>query len=211
MQTVQSSVLCLYSSLFSLLNGGGSNSYGTANANLTDVTFSNINMRQILGSNYGKYHKFNLSLTSLSVPTVPATIVNGNDALIMFYMSGLNFSSGSAYSSVTGLDVSSAFIGDTRLNRAGSSAVNVADLITYPTTFFNTFSISKDITDITINLRSAVATLTATGATFLLPTANIYPRLTYTFFITPILETALLPFPSQEEQTLVYKQRLIKS
>ena len=191
MQTVQSSVLCLYSSLFSLLNGGGSNSYGTANANLTDVTFSNINMRQILGSNYGRYHKFNLSLTSLSVPTVPATIVNGNDALIMFYMSGLNFSSGSAYSSVTGLDVSSAFIGDTRLNRAGSSAVNVADF--------------------TIKLRSAVATLTATGATFLLPTANIYPRLTYTFFITPILETALLPFPSQEEQTLVYKQRLIKS
>jgi hypothetical protein len=210
MQTVQSSVFCLYSSL---LTAGSSNTYGTANTNFTDVTFSNINIRQILGSNYGKYRKFNLSLTSLSVPTIPVTILSGNESLIMFYMSGLNFSSGSAYSSVTGLDVASAFIGDVRINQPGAS-LNVANLVTYPTTFFNTFSISKDITDITINLRSVVATLTATGASFLINLANagaVCPKFTYTFFITPILETALLPFPSQEEQTLVYKQRLIKS
>ena len=208
MQTVQSSVFCLYSSL---LTAGASNTYGTANTNFTDVTFSNINMRQILGSNYGKYAKFNLSLTSLSVPIIPINITNGDNSPVMLYMSGLNFSSGSAYSSVTGLDVASAFVGNFRVNRAGFTAQNVADLITYPTTFFNTFSISKDITDITINLRSPIATVTATGATFLLSSAFTYPALTYTFFITPILETALLPFPSQEEQTLVYKQRLIKS
>lgn len=39
---------------------GATNEYGTTNANRTIATFTNINMRQILGSLWDKYKKFNL-------------------------------------------------------------------------------------------------------------------------------------------------------
>ena len=46
METIQNGNLILYSSL---LVPGTTNKYGTANTNNTDLTFTNINLKQILG------------------------------------------------------------------------------------------------------------------------------------------------------------------
>ena len=52
METIQCGILVLYSSL---LVPGSTNQYGSANTNNTELTFTNINLKQILGANYDKY------------------------------------------------------------------------------------------------------------------------------------------------------------
>jgi hypothetical protein len=207
MQTVQSSVLVLYTSL---LTANTTNSYGSANNNFTDLTFTNINIRQILGDNYNKYYKFNLILNSIVIPVNAAGVSAGIDSAVALYMSGLPFDTSSSYSTITGTNVNLTFCGNYKLATRGNVAAN-SDVQTFAPTFFNTFlRPPHELVDITIALRSSVATLTATGATFILNSTIIYPRCAYCFSIVPVLDTELLPFPSREEQTLVNKQRLFK-
>jgi hypothetical protein len=207
MQTVQSGVLVLYTSL---VVANTVNKYGTANNNYTDVTFTNISMRQILGDNYDKFYKFNLILNSIIVPLNPVAVPVDNASAVMFYMSGLPFDISSSYSTITGTTTNNTLFGTMKLSLRGNTGVN-ADVATFPPLFFNTFlRPSGDLVDITISLRSSVATFTAGVPSFLLPTTTIYPRVSYSFSITPVLNTALLPFPGKEEQTLVNKQRLFR-
>jgi hypothetical protein len=205
MQTVQSSVLVLYTSL---LTASTTNRYGTANVNFTDVTFSNISMRQVLGSNYDKYYKFNLILNSIMIPTSPTDIPNGNDGAVMLYMSGIPFDSSACYSTITNTTTNSTLFGTVKLDIRGATT-GTSDIATFAPSFFNTFlRPTNDIIDISIALRSAVATFTGAVPSFLFSPVNIYPRFVYSFSITPVLDTALLPFPSREEQSLVDRQRM---
>jgi hypothetical protein len=60
-----------------ILTTGSTTSFGTCNANRTIFTFTNINMRNILGTLFDKYEKFNLivnnvGLSSAAVPSVAA-------------------------------------------------------------------------------------------------------------------------------------------
>ena len=205
MESIQSGILVLYTTL---LVAGTTNKYGTANTNFTDVTFTNINLKQILGSNYDKYQKFNLILNSIIIPTTPIAINNGNPANVMLYMAGLPFDQGSTYSTITGTGSNISYIGCVHMDN--NSDIN-SNIYTYPPTFFNTILKPQDMNDITISLRSAVATVTATGATFLLAPGTVYPQFVYTFSIVPVLETLITPYPYQEDQTIAYKQRLFKS
>ena len=211
MDTIQNSVLVLYGSL---LVANTTNRYGTANSLLTDLTFSNINMKQILGTNYDKYNKFNIILNSVIIQTNTVNMPSGNQANAMVYMSGLPFDSGSTYSAVTGLNTNNTYIGAIRFTTGtvadSAPTSTTSSLVTFPGTFFNTISKPDPICNISIGLRSSVATITATGATFNL-SGLVYPTITYTFMITPVLETRVMDFPSQEEQNLVYKQRMFKS
>ena len=204
METIQNGNLILYSSL---LVPGTTNKYGTANTNNTDLTFTNINIKQILGSNYDRYQKFNLILNSIIIPVSTVAISIGNDANIMLYMSGLPFDQGSTYSTITGNGSNTSYIGCVHM--VNTSNLNSA-IVTYPPTFFNTIIKPQDINDITISLRGAIATLTATGATFLLPSSTIYPQMAFCFSIVPVLETLISQFPSQEDKTITYNQRLFK-
>ena len=204
METIQNGNLILYSSL---LVPGTTNKYGTANTNNTELTFTNINIKQILGSNYDRYQKFNLILNSIIIPVTAAAIPITNDANVMLYMSGLPFDQGSTYSTITGTGSNTSYIGCVHMVNASNA--NSA-IVTYPPTFFNTILKPQDQNDITISLRGAIATLTATGATFLLPSATIYPQMAFTFSIVPVLETLITQFPSQEDKTITYNQRLFK-
>jgi hypothetical protein len=207
MQTVQSSVLVLYTSL---LVASTTNRYGTANVNFTDVTFTNINMRQILGDNYDKYYKFNLILNSIVMPTSPTDIPNGNDGAVMFFMGGIPFDNSVCYSTIVGNNNNLTLFGTVKLDIRGATT-GTSDIAAFAPSFFNTFlRPANDNVDITIALRSGVATFTGNVPSFLFSTANIYPRFVYSFNIVPVLDTALLPFPVSQEQTLVYKQRLFK-
>jgi hypothetical protein len=204
METIQNGNLILYSSL---LVPGTTNKYGTANTNNTELTFTNINIKQILGSNYDRYQKFNLILNSIIIPVTTLAIPITNDANVMLYMSGLPFDNGSTYSAISGFSSNSSYIGCVHMVNASNA--NSA-IVTYPPTFFNTIIKPQDINDITISLRGAIATLTATGATFLLPSGTIYPQMAFCFSIVPVLETLITQFPSQEDKTITYNQRLFK-
>ena len=205
MQTIQSGILVLYSSL---LVPGSSNRYGTANTNNTELTFTNIDLKQILGSNYEKYLKFNLILNSIVVPVSAAAIGNDNDANIMLYMSGVPFDLGSTYSTITGFASNTSYIGS--IHMIANSNTN-SQIITFPPTFFNTIIKAQDKNDITISLRGAIATITATGATFLLPSGTVYPQMVYTFSLVPVLESLIMPYPSPEDKFIGFQQRLFKS
>jgi hypothetical protein len=54
--------------------GAGTNQFGTRNANFTIFTFTNINMRNILGSLWDKYDKFNLICNSIGFSLTGATM-----------------------------------------------------------------------------------------------------------------------------------------
>jgi hypothetical protein len=56
-----------------VLSYGGTNQYGTLNTNRTIATFTNINMRQILGSLWDKYTKFNLICNVIAMANTGTT------------------------------------------------------------------------------------------------------------------------------------------
>jgi hypothetical protein len=77
-----------------LLTAGGTNNYGTSNAGRSIYTFTNINLRNVVGNEiFDKYNKFNLILKN--VMTEYNTGVNwgnaGADRVLAINLSGFNF------------------------------------------------------------------------------------------------------------------------
>lgn len=73
-----------------ILSAGATNAFGIMNATMTNFTFTNVNMRQIIGTLWDKYNKFNLIFTSYGTGSV-ATSLSGNQRLQWFQVSGLQF------------------------------------------------------------------------------------------------------------------------
>ena len=73
-----------------ILSAGETNSFGTMNATMTTFTFTNVNMRRIIGTLWDKYNKFNLICASYGTGSV-ATSLSGNQRLQWFQISGLQF------------------------------------------------------------------------------------------------------------------------
>ena len=63
-----------------LPGAGGTNSAGTSNAFFSQLTWSNIDLRSVLGDMYNRYDKFNLCLTTLGCDAVTSTIGAGSYA-----------------------------------------------------------------------------------------------------------------------------------
>lgn len=73
-----------------ILSAGSTNAFGTMNATMTTFTFTNVNMRRIIGTLWDKYNKFNLICTSYGTGSV-ATGFSGAQRLQWFQISGLQF------------------------------------------------------------------------------------------------------------------------
>lgn len=73
-----------------ILSAGATNAFGTMNATMTTFTFTNVNMRRIIGTLWDKYNKFNLICLSYGTGSV-ATSLSGNQRLQWFQISGLQF------------------------------------------------------------------------------------------------------------------------
>ena len=73
-----------------ILSAGSTNAFGTMNATMTNFTFTNVNMRNIIGTLWNKYDKFNLICTSYGTGSV-ATSLSGAQRLQWFQISGLQF------------------------------------------------------------------------------------------------------------------------
>lgn len=72
-----------------LLTAGATTRYGTMNANKSLFTFYNLNMRQIIGSLWDKYEKFNLIVNNMSMMPLGAT--SGNQRRVYYLITGLQF------------------------------------------------------------------------------------------------------------------------
>jgi hypothetical protein len=73
-----------------ILSAGATNAFGTMNATITNFTFTNVNMRRIIGTLWDKYNKFNLICTSYGTGSV-ATGFSGAQRLQWFQIRGLQF------------------------------------------------------------------------------------------------------------------------
>jgi hypothetical protein len=73
-----------------ILSAGATNQYGTMNATTTNFTFTNVNMRRIIGTLWDKFDKFNLICASYGTGSV-ATSLSGNQRMQWFQISGLQF------------------------------------------------------------------------------------------------------------------------
>ena len=74
-----------------LLTVNTSNNFGNCNAGRSIYTFTNINLRNILGSMYDKYSKFNLILKNVMCEAVNTWGNVAQDQSIFINISGLNF------------------------------------------------------------------------------------------------------------------------
>ncbi len=73
-----------------ILTAGGTNAFGTSNAAKSIFTFTNLNMRQVIGTMWDKYDKFNLIFRNVGMGQ-SATVISGNGRRQFFVMSGLQF------------------------------------------------------------------------------------------------------------------------
>jgi hypothetical protein len=65
-----------------MLTAGGTNQYGTMNAQYSQFTFSQVPIRQILGTLWDKYDKFNIVATSFTQGPFGATLSNSQSRII---------------------------------------------------------------------------------------------------------------------------------
>jgi hypothetical protein len=73
-----------------ILTAGGTNEYGTMNSFFTNFTFTNVNMRRIIGTMWDKYNKFNLVCLNVGIGST-ATSLSGNQRNQWFQIQGLQF------------------------------------------------------------------------------------------------------------------------
>jgi hypothetical protein len=73
-----------------ILTAGGTNEYGTMNSFFTNFTFTNVNMRRIIGTMWDKYNKFNLVCLNVGIGST-ATSLSGNQRFQWFQIQGLQF------------------------------------------------------------------------------------------------------------------------
>jgi hypothetical protein len=73
-----------------ILTAGGTNEYGTMNSFFTNFTFTNVNMRRIIGTMWDKYNKFNLVCLNVGIGST-ATSLSGNQRFQWFQIEGLQF------------------------------------------------------------------------------------------------------------------------
>jgi len=83
-----------------ILTAGSTNQYGTMNANRNQFTFTNVDMRRIIGTLWDKYNKFNLVWNSIGLAQT-ATSLSTVQRAMFFQLSGLQFINTVAVKSAT--------------------------------------------------------------------------------------------------------------
>lgn len=81
-----------------ILVAGSTNEFGTMGTNYNTFTFTNINMRNIIGTLWDKYDKFNLVLASEGCGAY-ATAISGSQRYQWFTIDGLQFINSLSYNS----------------------------------------------------------------------------------------------------------------
>ena len=129
------------------------NQFGTIANNRCNLTWKNINMRQVLGVMYDKYETFNMYLYQVSqgvgFASAPTT---GIGALVDIRIKGLQFLN-NGYNAVSRNNTNTAFLTSYILNPtlSGSTSLGTVTPMFNPTIV--TFGKSADCVDITIDMK----------------------------------------------------------
>ena len=166
------SKLVLFSSV---LTAGSTTSFGTMNALGTEMSFSSISMKNVLGELYDQYDTFNLILNSVTVPASAATYGLGNNTNIMLFMGGLAFKASNTYSNISKTSQTQALVGNFQLPLW---VANSSTTLYFNDTFYNTFGKFEDYINISFSLRSATGALQVPSA--------LYPQMVYNFTIVGV-------------------------
>jgi hypothetical protein len=73
-----------------ILSAGATNEYGTMNSTFTNFTFTNVNMRRIIGTLWDKYDKFNLVCANVGIGNTGTTLSQAQ-RFMFFQIQGLQF------------------------------------------------------------------------------------------------------------------------
>ena len=73
-----------------ILSAGATNSFGTMNSTYSQFTFTNVNLRNIVGTLWDKFDKFNLVCLNVGIGQT-ATVLNGAQRNLFFQIQGLQF------------------------------------------------------------------------------------------------------------------------
>lgn len=73
-----------------ILSAGATNAFGTMNSTFTNFTFTNVNMRRIIGTMWDKYNKFNLVCLNVGIGNVASAPTN-EQRFLWFQIGGLQF------------------------------------------------------------------------------------------------------------------------
>lgn len=73
-----------------ILSAGATNAFGTMNSTFTNFTFTNVNMRRIIGTLWDKYNKFNLVCLNVGMGNI-AVAPSNEQRFLWFQIGGLQF------------------------------------------------------------------------------------------------------------------------
>jgi len=151
-------------------------SVGNTDQYLLNLTWSNINMRTVLGTMYDKYDTFNLCLSSVTTAVAGAGIgVNANDRIVVLNVGGLPFinntyAAGLKHNTNTAVLGTFTFVPSQSVSQFFYSS-NVA-----------TFGKNQDVCNISINY-TRVSLNANNPPSYAVNTVNIYPDVCFIFDI----------------------------
>ena len=155
------------------LNYPFQNDIGSINNLRTEMTWFNINLRNIIGEKlFNKYEVFNLKLSAISNPNIATFGSLANDSCVTFYISGLNWLN-SSYNVIRHTNTGEVALGNTNLASGVSSTL-------FNNSFMATFS-KTETANITIKYISCLGIPPRPNAT-----ATLFPRMAFYFTIIPV-------------------------
>jgi hypothetical protein len=187
MDNLAKSQLILYSSL---LTAGTSNDHGTANANMTEFLFTNINMRLVMGDLYDTYNLYNIALTTVITPlSAQVAGTTDSDRKLLVYMDGLGwrnntynlYNRNNTNTTAVGVvSFSGTQTGNTGVANIDLSYTNtVATIQTNNSIFSGTFGKNNEVVNIGICYKKAIYT----NGVNIPNTTNPFPAVTFVFTI----------------------------
>jgi len=160
------------------LQAGSTNNFGTMSAGYRSFSFTNINMRHILGTLWDKYDKFNLIMTTWAFGQPASGSFNGDQRQTYLIMEGLQF-------------INSVAVGPsstTSINRYGIGGCGIAEASTTLAASGNLFD-NMSATNTFRKPESENVTLSFTvGNATQFPSINIYDNWTITFIVVGVSE-----------------------
>ena len=173
-------IACLVLKTSILPMDGPNNAYGTSNSTNTIFTWTNINLRTLLGDMFDKYDRYLLLLQSISTAVAGTIGADNDDRCCIINMSGLSFVN-STYSQK--LQSNSGYLAVVPITFKSSDYI----LYNYQNFSVSTFIKQNDIVNISINY-TKIKTDAAVS------TVNAFPHVVFYFNIVGLEEYRVKDF-----------------
>ena len=165
------------------LTANSTNLVGTADARFTNMTWSNINLRTLLGNIYDKYDRFTLVPIQFQTITGAGFALTNDDRCVSINIAGLPFTNNN-YNASTKTNQNSAVIYVTRfIANNSSNSITTGNVLN--------FTKNQDITD--INIFYQRISPDGNGRYAITQTATNFPHIIFTFNIYGVTKTDRVP------------------